>query len=128
MDADILRTLHIDNLSIIRHCHHHLVAIDVTDGSSKREIGYLRIALVFPRIALALKKSHRPAELEVMFYLVILALAMYLHHKLVQRVIVTLPHLHGPPGITTFHLPLQSHLFGLLAVGFLFGSILHLEQ
>ena len=61
-------------------------------------------------------------------YIIILTLAMHLDHELVKRVIVALPHFHGPPGITTLNLPLQPHLLGLFAVGFLLGLILHLEQ
>ena len=63
-----------------------------------------------------------------MLYLIIVALAVHLHYKLVQRVVVTLPHPHRPPGIAALHLPQHTHLLGLLAVSLLLGSILHLEQ
>ena len=62
-----------------------------------------------------------------MLYLLI-ALTEYLHDELVQRVVVTLAHFQRIPGITTLHLPLQTHFLSLLAVGFLFGGVLHLEQ
>ena len=74
------------------------------------------------------EKGHWPSELEVVLYLIVVALAEYLHDELVERVVVALAHADGIPCITALHLPLQSHLLGLLAVGFLFCSVLHLEQ
>jgi hypothetical protein len=63
-----------------------------------------------------------------MLYLIFAALTEYLYHQLVQRVVVALSHPQRPPGITTLHLPLQSHLLGLLAESLFLSSVLHLEQ
>ena len=134
MDAYVLCALDINKLTVIRDSHHHPVAIDIAYGGGEGEIGYPRITRNsrVPRIyrifRITGKESHWSAEFEVMLYLIILALAMHLDHELVERVIVALPHFYRPPGITTFHLPLQPHLLGLFAVGFLLGLILHLEQ
>ena len=62
-----------------------------------------------------------------MLYLVI-TLTEHLYHQLIERIIVALSHLQGIPGITTLHLPHQSHFLGLFAEGILLGGILHLEQ
>ena len=58
----------------------------------------------------------------------VITLTEHLYHQLIERVIVALAHLQGVPGITTLHLPHQSHLLGLFTEGILLGSILHLEQ
>ena len=59
---------------------------------------------------------------------VLIALAEDFDDKLIQRVVVAFSQLEGIPCITTLYLPLQTDILGLLAVGFLFSGILHLEQ
>ena len=120
LHAYIFRTLHINQLSIVRHRHHHPVTSHIADGSRKVEV----LDLV---LAIHTEEGHRSAELEIMFNLLV-TLPEHLHHELVQRVIVALPHLQRIPGITTLHLPLQSHLLGLLTERLFLSGILHLEQ
>ena len=121
LDPNVLCTLHVDDVAVIRHGNYHPVAIDITDRGSEVEVFYLILSI-------DAEENHRLTELKVMFNLFVIALTVYLHDKLVQRVVITLAHLHRPPGIATLYLPLQAHLFGLLAVGFLLGGILHLKQ
>ena len=112
--------MHVDELTVVGNGNHHPVAIDITDRGGKIEVMNLILSV-------DTEEYHRLSELEVMFDLLI-ALAEHLHHQLVQGVIITSAHLQGIPGVTALHLPLQSHLFGLLTEGFLLGLILHLEQ
>ena len=121
LDAHLPCSLHVNELSVVRHGHHHLVAVDIADGSRKVEVSDLPLLV-------DAEEGHRPAELEVMLYLVILALTVHLHDELVQRVIVAFAHPHGIPGIAALHLPLQPRCLGLLAKGLLLSGILHLEQ
>ena len=48
----------------------------------------------------------------------------HLDSQLVQRVVVTLAELDGPPGIATLNLPLHTRLLGLLAERLLLGLVL----
>ena len=129
LDAHVLCPLHIDKLAVVRHSDHHPVAIDIADGACEIEVadgisgfpGCPRSSKIYA------EKTDRSPEFEVMLYLVI-TLTEHLYHQLIERVIVALAHLQGVPGITTLHLPHQSHLLGLFAESILLGGILHLEQ
>ena len=121
LDAHVLCPLHVYQMPVVRHSHHHTVSVDIADGSRKVEI--LNLILVVNA-----EKGHGPPELEVVFYLVVVTLPEHLHHQLVQRVIVAPAHLQRIPCITALHLPLQTHLLGLLAKGLLLSLILQLEQ
>ena len=123
----MLSRLHVDELTIVRHSHHHPVTIDIADGARKVEIADLRRTRIARILINTSEKRHRPAELEIVLYLFV-ALSEHFHHELVQRVIVALAHLQRIPGIAAFHLPLQSHLLGLLAESLFLSRILHLEQ
>ena len=95
------------------------------------DTGLLRIIVFHP------KESHRPTKLEVMFYhtrchiailcFLLVALTVHLHSQLVQRVVIAPPNPQRIPGITTHHLPLQSHLLGLLTKSIFLRLILQLE-
>ena len=49
-----------------------------------------------------------------------------LYSQLVQRVVVALAELDGPPGITSLDSPLYTRLLGLLAESFLLGLVFQL--
>ena len=121
----MLCTLHVDELAVIRHGDNHPVAIHITHGARKRKVFDLWRTW---RTRLTSKESHRPSKLKIMLYVVVVILSEHLHHKLVQRVIIALPHLQRIPCITTLNLPLQPHLLGLFAESFLLRLILQLEQ
>ena len=123
----MLSRLHVDELTIVRHSHHHPVTIDIADGARKVEIADLRRTRIARILINTSEKCYRPAELEIVLYLLV-ALPEHFHHELVQRVIVALAHLQRIPGIAALHLPLQSHLLGLLAESLFLSRILHLEQ
>ena len=117
----MLCRLHINELAVVRNCHHHPVTVHIAHGSSKREI--LNLVLVVHT-----EEDHRTPELEVVLYLVVVPLTVNLYHQLVQRVVIALSHLQRIPGITALHLPLQPHLLGLFVKGLLLSGILHLEK
>ena len=112
----LLGPLQINNAGVVRNCHHHTVAIDITDNTRKGEITDAR-CLCFR------KENDRPPVFKVMLYIRVCR-AVYLHRQLVERVIVTLAHTERPPGITSLYLPPYTDGLGLLAVGLLLSLIL----
>ena len=69
----MLCRLHINELAVVRNSHHHPVTVHIAHGSSKREI--LDLVLVVHA-----EEGHRTPELEVVLYLVVVTLTVYLHH------------------------------------------------
>ena len=68
------------------------------------------------------------AEFEIMLDIVVVGLAEDLDDELVEGVVVGFAEFEGIPGIAALDLPLQTHGFGLFAVGIFFGCIFHLEE
>ena len=54
--------------------------------------------------------------------------ALQLHSQLVQRVVITLADLDGPPGITSVYHSLDAYLLGMLAKGLLLRLVFQLQQ
>ena len=121
LDTHLFSTLHVDQLSVVRHCHHHSVAIHVAHTGGEVEI--LDLVLFVDT-----EKGYRSAKLKIMLYLIVITLTENLDHELIQRVIIAFAHFQRKPGIATFHLSLQSHFLGLFAKSLLLGLILQLEQ
>ena len=121
LDTHLFSALHINQLPVVWHSHHHPVAIHVAHTGGKVEIFDLVLFI-------DTEKSHRSAKLKIMFYLIVVALTENFNHELVQRVIIAFAHFQRKPGITTFHLSLQAHRLGLLAKSLLLSLILQLEQ
>ena len=124
--AHPLGTLHIDEPSVVRHDHHHAVAIDIADG--RREVEVADLALLVDA-----EEGHRPAELEVLAWrahlLGLLVGGMEdFEAQLVERIVVAAPHAQGPPGIAALHLPRHTHFLGLASKGLLLSLIFQLQQ
>ena len=110
MHGQVFIGRHVGNREVVGYDEHHAVAVDKRDGG---------LATVAQR--------HLFAILEVVLHVEVLR-AENLKAALIERVVEGAAHRHRIPGIATFHPPLQSHLLGLQAEGFLLGGILHLEQ
>ena len=134
LDAEIFGGLEVDEGGIVGEGDDHAVAVDEGYGGGEGEVGnprisrVTRVSRITRRTRFASEKADGPTEFEVMFYFVVVRLAEDLDDELVEGVVVTLACFQGEPGIAAFDLPLQTHLLGLFAVGFLLGSVFHLEE
>ena len=120
------RVLDGDQIPVIRDDTHHTVAIDITDSGSKGKV-FDSLIILNSLITLTREEHHSLAKLEGMLNLLVGG-AYHLHGKLVERVIITLLHLQGPPRITTLDFPLHPHLLRLFAESLLLRLVLQLEQ
>ena len=85
LDAHILCPLHIDQLAVVRHSHHHTVAIDIADGACEVEI--MEDAGLSRKSGMSgfdSKKAHWFTKFKVMLYLVVLTLTEHLHDQLIE--------------------------------------------
>ena len=120
LDSQIAGVLQGEQIAVIGDDAHHAVAIYIADGGSEGKVLDLAVLVL-------MEEHHRLAKLECMFD-VLVGCTENLHHQLVERIIVALSHLQGPPRIAALHFPQNPHFFGLLAKRFLLGLILQLEQ
>jgi len=85
--------------------------------------------LVLARLWVALhgEEAYGAAWLKIMLYLRT-RLTHYLHHHLVERVVVVAAYLHRKPCVATAHLALYAHGLGLAAKLLLLVVIFYLKK
>jgi len=129
LDAEVFGGLEVDERGVVGEGDDHTVTIDVRDGGGEGEVFNLR-TLITPRtlISLSREEGHGAAEFEIVFDVVVVGLAEEFDDKLIEGVVVGLARFEGEPDIAALDLPLQTHGFGLFAVGLFLSGVFHLEE
>ena len=121
LHSQLLGILQVYHVGIVWNGNHHPIAIHVRHRGGKRIIlNRLPVFLYF-------EETHGATKLKVVLNILV-GCTIYFHRQLIQRIIITFPHLHGKPSITTLHLSLQTHCLGLLAKGFFLKIVFYLQQ
>ena len=121
LQSQLLGVLQVYHMGVVWNGNHHPITIHV------RHRGGKRIILNRLPVFLDFKETHGATKLKVVLNILV-GCTIYFHRQLIQGIIITFPHLHGKPSITTLHLSLQTHCLGLLAKGFFLKIVFYLQQ